>query len=110
MEYDVFLGEVKMPYNLDPGFLTEKGNYFGYSNSELDDVLYQMRSAHGYDSLKEYIADYERIFKNDQPFVPLFYRCEGMVYKKNVSGISEPNFYNSLRGLESLYFTDSVKR
>lgn len=109
-DYDAFIGEVKMPYNLDPGFLTESGNYFGYANPELDEVISAMRESSNFDELKEHIADYERIFKNDQPFVPLFYRCEGVIYKKNVSGISEPNFYNSLRGLENIYFTGSVKR
>lgn len=110
MDYDTFIGEVKMPYNLDPGFMTEKGNYFKYENAELDDVLFAMRASRTLDELKTHISNYERIFKVEQPFVPLFYKCEGVIYKKNVSGISEPNFYNSLRGIESIYFNSSVKR
>ncbi len=104
-EFDAFIGEVKMPYNLDPGFLTENGNFFGYSNPELDNLLSLMRESHNYNDLKEKITQYERIFKNEQPFVPLFYRSEGVIYKKTVSGISEPNFYSSLRGIEKTYLS-----
>lgn len=108
-DYDAFIGEVKMPYNFDPGFLTESGNFFGYKNGELDEALSVMRMTKNYEELKEAIIDYERIFKNDQPFVPLFYRSEGVIYKKYVSGISEPNYLSSLRGLENIYFNSSVK-
>lgn len=109
-DFDMFIGEVKMPYNLDPGFLTENGNFFGYSNAELDELLAQMRLTGSLAELSEYMKSYERIFKNDQPFAPLFYKCEGIIYKKNISGITEQNFYAHLNGIDKLYFSNTVER
>lgn len=102
-EYDMFVGEITMSDNLCPDFLTAEGNFFGYSDQQMSDAVYAMKCARG-DALKNAILDYERVFTVNPPFAPLYFSNDGVVYKKNVSGITEPDFYNCLTGLEKLYF------
>ncbi len=102
-EFDTFIGEVKMRSNLDPSFLTESGNMFSYSDEALTDILGNMRRADTQEGLVTLIGDYERTFSLNPPFVPIYYRQEGVVYKKEILGISSPSFYNSLDGTGNLY-------
>ncbi len=105
-EYDVFIGEMKMRDNSDPTFLTQEGNIFRYEDESLSAILYEMKICDNNDSLKSKINDYERTFTLNPPFVPLYFRMEGVVFKKDISGITSPNFYNNLKGLEKVYFTN----
>lgn len=102
--FDIFVGEVEMPDNLCPGFLTDEGNFFGYQDAQMSEAVYGMKLARG-DAMKEAVLNYERIFSVNPPLVPLFFTNEGVVYKKNLSGITVPIFYNNLKGLEKVYFT-----
>ncbi|MEE0944804.1 MAG: ABC transporter substrate-binding protein [Clostridia bacterium] len=101
-EYDMFIGDVTMSDNLCPDFLTADGNFFGYFDQQMSDAVYAMKSAKG-DALKNAMLDYERVFTINPPFAPLYFSNDGVVYKKNISGITEPNFYNCLTGLDKMY-------
>lgn len=103
--YDAFIGEVTMPDNLDPALLTDAGNYFGFFDETLSGAAYNLKLARSSDELAAAVLDYERAFTVNPPCAPLYYRSDGVVYKKSISGITEPNFYNNLRGTENLYFT-----
>ncbi len=103
-EYDTFVGEIKMRDNLDPSFLTSNGNMFRFSDSLVDEAVSEMKGSSTIDELKSKAADYERAFSLNPPFSPLYYRLRGVVYKKEISGITPPTFYNSLSGIEKLYF------
>lgn len=107
--YDMFLGEITMEDNLDPGQLTKEGNYFGFNNSELLDAAYALRFCSDDEALAAAMLAYEQIFFSNPPFVPLYYGTDGVVYKKQLSGTEEPNFYNSLAGLEMWYFRASAE-
>ncbi len=100
-QYDTFIGEIKMRDNLDPSFLTKENNMFGYSDTALSEAIAKLKSA---EDTKSAVVDYERAFSLNPPFAPLYYRMEGVVYEASVSGITEPSFYNSLIGLEKVYF------
>ena len=101
--YDAFIGEVTMPDNLCPDFLTAEGNYFGYFDQEMADAVYNMKVSND-ESFKDAMLGYERIFTVNPPFVTLYFADDGVVYRKNISGITEPNFYNNLRALQNIYF------
>ncbi len=102
--FDMFVGEVEMKDNLDPGFLTSQGNYFGFSDGELDMRLAAMRRAKDTDTLYSAVGEYARVFCMNPPFVPLFYRVESVVYTDTLSGMGKPVFYNRLDGMEKWYF------
>ncbi len=103
-EYDTFIGEVKMRDNLDPSIMTQGENMFKYSDTARSEALLGRKNSYNGEELNEKITDYERAFSLNPPFAPLYYRLEGVVYKKNISGITPPNFYNNLIGIEKLYF------
>ncbi len=102
-KYDVFIGEVTMLDNLCPDFLTDEGNFFGYFDQAMSDAVYAMKLAKA-DDIEAALLGYERVFTVNPPFAPLYYANDGVVYKKSLSGITEPNFYNNLCGLDKMYF------
>lgn len=102
--YDVFIGEVLMPDNLDPGFLTANDNYFGFDGEGLAPSISSLRQSRDDTSLLAAVISYEQAFFENPPFVPLYFSADGVVYNENLSGIEQPNFYNSLRGLDKWYF------
>lgn len=103
-KYDLFVGEVTMRDNLCPDFLTDEGNFFGYSDAEMSEAVYALKTQKG-DAFKDAMLAYERVFTVNPPLAPLYFAYDGVVYKKSISGITEPNFYNNLYGLEKIYFT-----
>lgn len=98
--YDVFIGEVAMQDNLDPGFLCGNGNYFVFYDDTLLTAGYNLRLSGD----SEAVTEYGRAFTANPPYVPLFFANDGVVYRKSISGITEPNFCNNLYGLENWYF------
>jgi len=109
-DYDIFLGEVTMRDNLDPGFMTEGKNMFFYENQEISDSVYKMRTAKTEETLISSVSEYERIFSLNPPFVPLYYYKDAIITRDSISGITEPNFYNSLKNPDLIYFSSSSKK
>lgn len=103
-EYDTFLGEMEMEDSLDPGFITDAGNYFFYSDDNLSASVAMLREARNTDELKNAFVEYDRAFSANPPFAVLYFAQDGVVYSKNISGITAPNFYQPLTGLENWYF------
>ena len=102
--YDLFIGEVITDKSMDPSFLTASGgNYFGYVNAELDEVLKTMACTAEGNQILELSKRYGEIFALDMPFVPLFFRKENVIYSKNISGICMPTCYRVYRDLDKWY-------
>ncbi len=109
-DYDIFLGEVTMRDNLEPGFITESKNMFFYENGELSDALYKMRTAKNEESMILAMGEYERIFSLNPPFAPLYFAKDAIIAREGVSGITEPDFYNSLKNPDLIYFSTASKK
>lgn len=107
--FDAFFGEITMPDNLSPSSLTKSGNFFACEKPELDAALQLMERSTNSESLSAALEEYERVFISDPPFVPLYFASDGVVYTKQLSGISEPNFYDSFRSLEMWYFKAGIE-
>ncbi len=102
--YELFIGEVITDKGMLPDFLTASaGNYFGYTNPELESVVYSMACTTDTAAILESAKRYGEIFADDMPFVPLFFRKESVIYNKNISGVAMPTIYNVYRDIDRWY-------
>ncbi len=110
--HTMFIGEIKIPYNMDlHSLLVSENNYFGYSSSDMNAILNRIGTAQSSEEIKSAYSDFSVKFLTDVPFVPLFFRKESIISEKNVSGITMPTMFTSFRAPENWYIvhTKSTK-
>ena len=106
MNYELFIGEVLMDDSLDPSFLTaSSGNYFGYQNQVLDQILNEMAKTYDTARIMEWAVKYGEVFNDEVPFIPLFFRKETVIYNKNIAGIAVPNNLGIYRDIDKWYIS-----
>ena len=106
MNYDLFIGEVIIDDTMDPSFLTaSSGNYFGFSNPDIDQILEEMSKTCDAVEIMSWAARYGEVFNEEVPFIPLFFRKETVIYNKNIAGISVPNNHQVYRDIDKWYIS-----
>ena len=91
--YDMFIGEIDVPANMDLTQLTSSsGNYFGYNNPELDTITAQMSMATSDEELKALFEQYSEIVLNDMPFAVIYYRKGSLISSANVTSGIDPTY------------------
>ncbi len=106
MNYELFIGEVLMDDSSDPSFLTaSSGNYFGYQNQVLDQILNEMAKTYDTARIMEWAVKYGEVFNDEVPFIPLFFRKETVIYNKNIAGIAVPNNLGIYRDIDKWYIS-----
>ncbi|MCX7715015.1 MAG: peptide ABC transporter substrate-binding protein [Clostridia bacterium] len=102
--FDLFVGEIVMPDNMDPSFLLGSGgNYFTYSNPEMDALIMRMGTVQGKDALKQMYVQFGELFNKEIPFIPIFFRKESLISNASVSGEVEPSFRNVYKNIAKWY-------
>lgn len=110
--HTMFIGEIKIPYNMDlHSLLVSENNYFGYSSSDMNIIMNKLGTAQSSEEVKSAYSDFSVKFLTDVPFVPLFFRKESIISEKNISGITMPTMFTSFRSPENWYIskTKSIK-
>lgn len=110
--YSMFVGEIKIPYNMDlHSLLVSQDNYFGYYSQEMNSIITRLGTAQSDIEIKSAFSDFSLKFLNDIPFVPLFFRKESVIFEKNISGVTTPTMFTSYRSPENWYIsrTKAVK-
>ncbi len=110
--HTMFIGEIKIPYNMDlHSLLVSDNNYFGYSSSDMNNIINKIGTAQSTEEIKSAYSDFSVKFLTDIPFVPLFFRKESIISDKNISGITMPTMFTSFRSPENWYIvhTKSTK-
>lgn len=97
--FDAFIGEIDTGSNHDPAQLVSSaGNYFGYSNPAVDTVLGQIGMSSDENELRELYKQFGEYIRNDMPFIPLYYRKEGLIVSSKIKQGVEPvmgNYYRN---------------
>ncbi len=102
--YKMFIGEIKIPYNMDLySLLVDSNNYFGYSSNDMNVAIARLGTAQSSEEVKTAFSEFSVKFLTDVPFVPLFFRKESVIFKKNVSGVSIPTMFTPFRAPENWY-------
>ena len=102
--HTMFIGEIKIPYNMDlHSLLVSDNNYFGYSSSDMKNIIYKMGTAQSTEEIKAAYSDFSVKFLTDIPFIPLFFRKESIISEKTISGITMPTMFTLFRSPENWY-------
>ena len=101
--YDIIF--VNSTYGYSPSLEKYFGlnNFSNYNNKEIDSILKQ-EDIFNYD--KEIKEKYKRIieiYKEDMPYISLYYNTNSMIYSSNLKGNIRPNSYNLFYGIENWY-------
>ncbi len=105
-DYELFVGEVMTDLSMDPYFLTDpEDNYFNYSNIGLKNALIAAAQTADTKLILERMRAYADIFRDEMPFVPLFFRNQSVIYNKYISGISPPTDYMIYRDIDKWYIS-----
>ncbi len=103
-QFDLFIGEIVMPNGMDPTFLVGSGgNYFTYSNVYMDTIISNMAKAQNDDGIKAAYTEFGKLFNDEIPFIPLFFRKESIIFDDEVSGDIKPTFTNVYGGIAQWY-------
>ncbi|MDY3927908.1 MAG: ABC transporter substrate-binding protein [Clostridia bacterium] len=103
--YQLFIGEVKMPGNMDPYNLVVAENYFSYYTQQMHEAVYRLGTYASSEEEKNAFTEYANLFNDEMPFVPLFFRIESVIFENRISGTSKPNMFTSYVYPENWYFT-----
>lgn len=104
--YSMFIGEVKLGYNMDPYSLTAAdGNYFAFNSEKMKAAVYALGEKATDEEIKNAFSEFAAAFSEEMPFVPLFFRKESVIFEKNISGISMPTMFRAFRNSENWYIS-----
>ncbi len=103
--YQLFIGEVKMPANMDPYNLLVAENYFSYYTQQMHEAVYRLGTYTTSEEEKNAFMEYANLFNGEVPFVPLFFRKESVIFENRISGTSMPNMFASYTDPQNWYFT-----
>lgn len=103
-QFDMAICEIMMPNNMDPYILlSSAGNYFTYSNPEMDKLLEDIGEITDKQALVSYYGDICRKFVDDAPFVPLFFRNGALICGTKISDNVQPGPENVFANINEWY-------
>lgn len=76
---------------------TSKNNYAKYSNVLIDDISFKINK----DNMEEKFLEIQTIYRNDSPYIGMYYRCNNLLTNKSVKGNINPtswNIYHDITG------------
>ncbi|MDP4118313.1 MAG: ABC transporter substrate-binding protein [Bacillota bacterium] len=97
-EFDMYIGQTILSgdNNLTP-FIGTNGysNYGKYSNSESDSLLNELLTSKDEPSRNEVLTKLQKKFREDMPYIPLYFENEMMVYNSKKLGNITPQMANN---------------
>lgn len=108
--YSMFVGEVKLPGNMDCySLLAASDNYFAYSSGNMNSAIYKLGTGKTLEDVTAAFSEYASVFMDDMPFIPLFFRKETVYFAKNLSGTSAPNMFTAYSEPGNWYIINGLK-
>ena len=99
-EFDLYLGEVRLPGDFDPSaLLTGELNYGGFENWELTQALTQWRAARGDGRAQAADALWER-FAQDAPIAPVCFKRGSLLMRWGMASNLQPTRANPYNQME----------
>ena len=102
-KYSLFIGEIQIPYNMDLSSLLSTNNYFSYYSKNMNDALYNISISTQTQSIKDAYSNLSVLFTDEMPFIPLYFRKEGVIFEKSVSGTNPPTMFTTFKNPENWY-------
>ena len=102
-DYQMFLGSVMIPDDVDLTFLVGNGNMFSYQNEKMDKILADIKNSQNRDTLIKNYGRFKNLFVDELPIVGICFENFDMIYSKKVKGVLEPTMSNRYMGIYNLY-------
>ncbi len=104
--YMLFLGEVAISRNMDiHSLLASADNYFGYSSEKMNSAVYRLGVATATDEQMSAYSEFAKLFSDEMPFVPLFFRKENVYFSKSLSGTTPPTLLTPYENAHNWYIS-----
>lgn len=101
-DYDIMIGEIEIGANMDLSpLVSSAGNYFSYSNTNLDTLVAQMGMTSDAQQLNLLFIQYGDTIRADMPFTPLFYRKGNVLSGSKIKTEVVPAIGRFYRGVET---------
>ena len=105
-EYSMFIGEIIMPDTMDQyNLLCSENNWFLYNSENMKSAVYSLGISHGSEEQKNAFMNYQKIFSEELPFIPLFFRKESVIFEKSISGTGKPTVFKAFTNPENWYMS-----
>ena len=102
--YQIFIGEIKMSKTMDLyRLLRKEDNFFGYSSEVMNESLKSIGTAYANSNQKEAYENFTKVFIEETPFIPLFFRKESVVFEKGISGTTYPDMFMAYKNPQNWY-------
>ncbi|MCH5184998.1 MAG: peptide ABC transporter substrate-binding protein [Oscillospiraceae bacterium] len=103
-QFDMAVCEITLPNNMDPSMLlSSSGNYFTYSNPNMDKLLDDIGMITDKQALVSYYSDICSLFIDDAPFIPLFFREGTLICSTRIVGEILPGPENVFANIYEWY-------
>lgn len=102
-DYQLFLGSVMLPDDIDLSFLMGNGNMFSYEDENMDKILSDIKNSQNRDKVIENYGRFKNQFITRMPIVGICFENFDMIYSKKVKGELEPTMANRYIGIYNLY-------
>ncbi len=102
-DFDLYMGEVRVPADMDLRFLIGTGgalNYGGYSDEGLDAKLSALYASGSEASVKDAAASLLYALDEQMPVIPLYYSMTSLLLRSNVTAEPRPTASCVYNGLE----------
>ncbi len=106
-DYEMMIGETEIGANLDLSILTSSaGNYFSYSNQNVDMLAAQMGMTQNEEELKSLYRQYGDVLLEDMPFTALFFRKGDIMSSSKIKSEVVPSLARGYRNVEMWSVTE----
>ncbi len=88
-EFDMFIGRTDIANDCDISFMLGSGsdrNFFRYGSSAMEGALYNIQVADGTHSIKNAYKSFDTVFKDECPFVPLYFETDAVFSSVRIKG------------------------
>jgi len=105
-EYDMFVGRVDIANDCDISFMLRSGgeqNFYSYSSKNMDDALYKISTADGANSVKGAYKEFETVFKDETPVIPLYFETDAVFSSVRLKGELDVSRTGIFTGFHNVY-------
>ena len=71
----------------------------------MSDAVYRLGVSGSTEAAKEAYGAFYNIFREEMPFVPLFFRKESVIFEKSLSGTSMPTVFTAFSNPHNWYLS-----
>lgn len=101
--YEIAIASKTFGYSPDLESCLGENNLSKYKNKEMNDLLNKLENTSDETKKQEILSEIIKIYKDEIPFISLYYDTLTMIYSPNLKGNLSPTSYNIFYNIENWY-------